>query len=1002
MKRFSFFLAVFSIGLMTFMILTGQFYKMFGDGEASETQPPAILPETDRANRLTYHDYDYEAGRKRFTVEGEMASSGGLVLSPESLQQQRQINNARISIPIYNSASSVISDEIMIDTQEVRYQPEKQQAQLSGQIEGVGISGSPRFSTEGVTLSWGGAEGMRMLGEEPVRLRYPAIELFGAGGFAAEVVSDRGLGAFEVRAPVLVALSADAQGSILGFEGGRPISEGSDQKSRVLIRSSGAMLVDTGASSARFEGLIQVHETADDTLLDHDLPLPARHLQSDWMEIALDPVSRRLTQLHARRQKVPVTFQLAGGYFIEGNDLLWKEGEAQARITGEVRITGPVGEFRAEIAEVFPREDRCVLDGDVQARLKGSASSGDGVDPDGDGRLSSDWTLSASRAEMVSGASGRLLSLRATGSLGAPVEIVEVRPQGARLVGGELFYDPATDLLEVTRGKGSARPRFVEGRNEVLADRLGLSLANGHLEFTGGVEANLIDLPGGSRRGIPLWLAGDKPDDGTTIRCQTMEMTWGDSQRLERLHAIAGEEPLRLDRAGARHLELEGDRLTWIGKDGLVTLDGLRHRQRLTIDDRAQLSAKQLQVKLHQGLARGDGEVVAETVGGPEGRPVKIAAEHLELVFNKEFTTENVEAEAVPGSHSIELARGWSDGEQRLSIEDGTFTATGQELIWRAATDTIRLAGGGEQRIEATGPQGTDSLSARTLIFERPEGKVLLEGDARATVHLGNVADATPRPDRGRQRWFLHAGRLVGEVFSDPDSPERLALRTLEATGGIRLWQPEGGVEFTGQACQWQEEHQRLRVYSAEGNGLQTLTRGEKQRDEVVSRELVLVRSTVAGEVPLERIEVLFIEVLSATLFARVGESKSPPGQFQLRSDNLLMVLSQMGPRLEMVPLEALAWGSADFKGGDYRVLADRAHFFGGEARVVLAGKEKQPLQVFTAGVADLPPSRSIEVLWSDQGYRLRNRPRGDGWSVKAVERALRLMQRPDRAPAGS
>ena len=1000
MKRFSFFLAVFSVGLMTFMVLTGQFYKMFGDNEPAGATVPEVPTIETGGNRLVYRNYDFKAGRLRFTVEGVMASSGGLVLSPESLQQQREINDARISIPIYGTASNEASDEILLDSEQVRYEPDRKRAQLSGHIEGVGISGFPRFSTEEVTLLWGGEGGVRMVGERSVRLVYPAIELLGTSGFTAKVVSDIGLGSLEVRPPVLVALSADADGSILGFEGGTPIAEGSDRKSRVLIRSSGMMIVDTRRSSALFEGDVRVHESASDLLLDPSLELPPRHLHADWMEISLDPVSRRLTRLHARRNQRQVTFQLSADYHIEGDDLLWKEGDDRARFTGNVRIVGPVGEFSAEVVDVFPGEDRCVLEGAVVARILGTASRADGPPNDWESRLASDWTLTAARAELVSGDNGRLLRLRATGSSATPVEVVEERPNGARLVGGELLYDPDTHLLEVFRGAQIERPRFTEGPNKVSADRLALSLENPRLDFSGSVEALLVQLPSGPRGSIPRWLDGPpQQEGGTTIACDRLEMTWGSLQRLDRLRAFGGDDPLRLDHAGAQHLYLEGDQLSWNGADGIVTLEGWRHLQRLTVDDRARLSARQLKVQLREGIARGDGEVIAEAFSGPDSSPLKISAEHLELLFNKDVREEAVAAETAPGRGSIEMVRGWGDKDRPLSIEAGNFTGSGQELIWESASDTIRLQGGGEQRIQPTGPDGTDSLTARSLIFERGNGRVFLEGDVRATIQLGNVVDATPRPDRGRQRWLLEADRLVGELSTDPASSGSISLRTLEATGGIRLRQPEGAIEFIGQACQWHEDHQRLRVYSPEGNGLQTLSRGTQRRDEVVARELIMVRSTVAGDPPLERIEVLFIEVLSATLYARIANREAPPGRFELRSDNLLLVLSQQGSGLELIPNEALAWGSTDFKGGEYRVLADRAHFLAGEARMVLTGRDKQPLQVFTAGVADLPPSRSIEVEWTDQGYRLRNRPRGDGWSATAVERALRLMERGDRAP---
>jgi len=88
LRRFTFFLGVFSVGLVVFLLLTGQFQGTEEPIENTETEPPLDVTEQ---NHVTHRSYDYSLGRLRFTLRGLVDLSSGLVLSPDNLVNQRAI-----------------------------------------------------------------------------------------------------------------------------------------------------------------------------------------------------------------------------------------------------------------------------------------------------------------------------------------------------------------------------------------------------------------------------------------------------------------------------------------------------------------------------------------------------------------------------------------------------------------------------------------------------------------------------------------------------------------------------------------------------------------------------------------------------------------------------------------------------------------------------------------------------------------------------------------------
>ncbi|MEE8142701.1 MAG: hypothetical protein V3T77_06340, partial [Planctomycetota bacterium] len=107
MRRVGFFLAVFCIGLMAFLVFTGQFGKMFyGSGapfEPFEVWPDPNGDEDDR-NFFKYYSHDLKRGRVRFIISGVIEGDRGLEINMAELEKTGAMRNAVLELPLYDEA----------------------------------------------------------------------------------------------------------------------------------------------------------------------------------------------------------------------------------------------------------------------------------------------------------------------------------------------------------------------------------------------------------------------------------------------------------------------------------------------------------------------------------------------------------------------------------------------------------------------------------------------------------------------------------------------------------------------------------------------------------------------------------------------------------------------------------------------------------------------------------------------------------------------------------
>ena len=98
MKRLSFFLGIFSVGLVAFLGLTGQFGGPQENSDLADVEEINLEPVDQ--NRMSYRSYDMIRGRLRFLLKGHMDASSGVVISPENLVNQTTLIDAVIELPV--------------------------------------------------------------------------------------------------------------------------------------------------------------------------------------------------------------------------------------------------------------------------------------------------------------------------------------------------------------------------------------------------------------------------------------------------------------------------------------------------------------------------------------------------------------------------------------------------------------------------------------------------------------------------------------------------------------------------------------------------------------------------------------------------------------------------------------------------------------------------------------------------------------------------------------
>ncbi|MGE4619600.1 MAG: hypothetical protein AAEJ04_07310, partial [Planctomycetota bacterium] len=835
MKRISFFLGVFSVGLVVFLLLTGQ----FGGLESASNVDPAAetFPEVEQ-NRVTHHSYDYSLGRLRFTLRGEMDLSSGLVLSADNLVSQRALLDATIELPVYAEGRTEPVDQILFEAEKIITDPGGEEARVIGELRGRGAGGAPEMETRDLRIRWADGEDILIDGKSPVQVAWPEMLLRSAHGLVGSIGSSSGLQELSFSPPVIVAMNS------LTWSQDRQ----SEQQLRIVC--DGPITLAGAEQGARFDGGVRIFEAPISAPMNPRSPPPLRHIAADFLDLQLEPKSRRLLRIHSERRESPIVIQLGGGIRVEGEKLDWKDGDAEVALTDGVSIFSKLGVFQAQKARVQIGSSRCIVEGGVTGILKSPASGSS----DATSVVEGDWTVAANSAQFEF-ADGKLTTLSAHGRNGESVSIQEFGDQGATIVGDELRWRALERELEVLSG-GENRALFTDGRNRIESRSAALSLDTTRLVFRDQVAASLAELPRGPEASAPQWL-GDEAM--AILQTDILTMNWDGKKRLKQLEATAVEMPLQLRVEGRESLQLSGSHLIWRGADALIRIDG-SGRQTLSIGTRADLKADRLSLSMIEGKATGEGSVEG-TLQRPRAAadepPVEIHCRSLVVSLGRSQTdgeaaaTADATATAVQQElplGRIQAVRAVGDLDSPVRIDDGTIRALGQELLWNATEEQFRFQGPGLQQVEVySGTEVPDRIEAETISLDRNAGTAELVGDARALVYLAKQSEQSDDSDAVQEDalvWQLSSDRIDAGLKI---GQQQIQLQEVVAQGTVRLAQEEGGIEFRGQRCQWDHLNQRLVLSSADGQGLQTFVRGDEPHDEVVAREVVVVRSTPRG-----------------------------------------------------------------------------------------------------------------------------------------------------------
>ncbi len=982
-KRLSFFLGVFSMGLVAFLVLTGQ----FGSSEENSTLPSFELEELAplTRNQVTFRSHDPIRGRLRFVLKGDLDISSGVTFSSENLTQQRTLVDTTIELPVYTNDPNTPSDQILLEAEKViTHQQGEERAQVDGLLNAKGAGGSPELETRDIQILWSEGEGVFLSGSSPVRMMWPELELRGINGLSGSIGSESGLEQLIFAPPILMALTASGSGPFIE----NSTSPGENQ---VRIICEGPLVLGESGRGARFDGSVKIFETPSSAPMNPEVDVPVQHIAADYLDMELDPFSRRLKSIRSEQKENPITVFLDATTRIQGSNLNWEEGSDFVELTGDVIIDHPAGRFMAARARVLTGASRCILDGGLEGILQGPATGeSNALGPEG----GHEWLVEADRAEFAFG-SGSLKELKATHTEGRSVVIREQRKGGATLRGDSLTWNADSRELQIT-STSEKQCTFAEGENRITSNSIAFTANSPMLIFRDAVEAELIEWPEGRRNNSRRWLG-----DGARgqIRADELSLVWDALQRLDTLKASAAETPLEMNIEGEVRLSVKGSELSWRGQEGVLELMGAG-RQEIHLVDRARLWADHLVLSTLLGQASGLGAVRGQFLrpGEPDDF-LELNCDELIAQFAEKVLPQDSE-NSKSGSRrwgEISAVRSLGSEDRPVQIEDKNLRAEGQEFLWNAKEDTFRFQGPGRQKVEVASDDSLPGfIDASQITINRGESNILLEGQAKASIYLASNPGEMGEQSENPLIWTLDAQRIQSEVDLE-STPIR--LKSVEGKGGVVLLQEQGQLEFRGQLFRWDQKQQRLTLTSEDGQGLQTFSRGKDPRDEIVAREVVLVRTTSSGTNPQERLEALLSSVLSAVIHLQ-GKDNRAPGKVDLRSEELLLTLKEGLGDTTIRAHEALAWGSVDLRGGDYRILSERARILARNRTVELTGSSRQQVQVFRDGVSSLPPSRAVKLTQERGGYRVESLPRAGGWSMRDIETSLGRMGRLDRRPS--
>ncbi len=1065
MRRIGLFLGVFSVGLVLFMALTGQLNRFIQD-ERDPFSSTAWDSGDPRKNDVEIHVPDMKNGRDRFTIRGVIDSNEPLQINDTQIRKRAMLRDTVLEMPLYDIAGKPgdsAPSMFKLEAAKVVYEPEASKVMMDSGIVGTSDNGA-RFETESVEVSWDDNptdSRFTLVGSDPIRLLYPAIEMYGETGFTGSIDHAIGLGSVTIKAPVVVALRRDAGSGFLGLESTpapntSKTDPGGTTAERIFVISDGPLVITrdpkSRSATATFTGGVSVFNAPHSTALHPRPAIPAEHFRCEDLVLNLGS-DMGLASATATGVKEAVTATFLVGqtnetYTLRGQTLTWvSRGDAMLTGPEGVSVEGPIGRLSARSARINPAERRCYLETSIEALIH--AARLPGASPDADRRSRSWWKLSADRA-VVEFASktkgdepnpqGNFKLIRATSTEAGGVAVVEQAKGGSRLTGTTLEYSSANQTLEI-RGD-TQRPTFNEGESSLASNIMRLKVADESLEFIGEVSGRLYGLDSPQ---LQTALPKAQANDYAEVDCDELEMTWrsverdarttledqpsGQRRRLDRVVAKSGSSPLSFDLyADQQQLTLRGDDLVWTADSSTIRVDG-KGRQVLLVRDvdgalGLQMDAKELEFNIATSVAKATGLVEGRTrrsfvvgkSGGAEDRWVSWKCHEVEAEVSRPEDSDSEKAADPKGKRAtIKLARASALPDEFVEIDDGIISARGQSLTWNPVEGTLEVEGKGRQSLSYGEELRTHTLTATKIRLEQVGDdssavRAILDGEVFGQLEQRYAIDPNSGEARQSLIWDIKTEHLdalltVVETTSTEDSTKsqrQLELDTLVAAGGVQIssatLNDQGPLSFSGSRCTWDRRTQRLRVHSEE-ESLQSLRLGPPdRRDEIVAREIVIGRQG-------DEVWVFFQDVLRATFFVdektRAGRDDVPES-FRMLCDNLLVNLVGLGAKVDNPDVtirEAISWGGVNFTGGDHQVVAERAVFKAANQSVTFHGRPGKPPSILNSGAGSQDLGDPIVVRKRRNGFQIDIQGSGSALDLDEIQGVLRLLDKKERTP---
>ena len=134
MRRLGFFLAVFSVGLVVFLISTGQLSKLFTGGSGDGAPLPTVQGDSDGPTTFTFHYEDTKTGRLIFSFRGEIDDLAGIQVNlPTIKEHEWTMQRAVMEIPIAASKNRV-AQIFEIRADDVSYYPRPPRTKTSNAV----------------------------------------------------------------------------------------------------------------------------------------------------------------------------------------------------------------------------------------------------------------------------------------------------------------------------------------------------------------------------------------------------------------------------------------------------------------------------------------------------------------------------------------------------------------------------------------------------------------------------------------------------------------------------------------------------------------------------------------------------------------------------------------------------------------------------------------------------------------------------------------------------